>query len=61
MTELDTSHNRTPATPAWEYAEALESKDIVRLQDRYGLFIGGEFVPWEPHQASQVSHPRSRT
>ena len=32
------------ATPAWEYAEAPESKDIVRLQDRYGLFIGGEFV-----------------
>ncbi|HEX6400281.1 MAG TPA: aldehyde dehydrogenase family protein, partial [Actinomycetota bacterium] len=30
--------------PAWEYAAAPESKDIVRLQDRYGLFIGGEFV-----------------
>ncbi|MBA3738280.1 MAG: aldehyde dehydrogenase family protein [Actinobacteria bacterium] len=33
-----------PAVPAWEYAEAPESKDVVRLQDRYGLFIGGEFV-----------------
>ncbi len=30
--------------PAWEYASAPESTDIVRLQDRYGLFIGGEFV-----------------
>ena len=29
---------------AWEYAPAPESRDIVRLQDRYGLFIGGKFV-----------------
>ncbi|HEX5902741.1 MAG TPA: aldehyde dehydrogenase family protein [Actinomycetota bacterium] len=28
----------------WEYADAPESTDIVRLEDRYGLFIGGEFV-----------------
>jgi aldehyde dehydrogenase (NAD+) len=44
MTELDTTRERTPAVPAWEYAEAPESKDIVRLQERYGLFIGGDFV-----------------
>ena len=44
MTELDTTPEQTPAIPAWEYAEAPESKDVVRLQDRYGLFIGGEFV-----------------
>jgi aldehyde dehydrogenase (NAD+) len=31
------------ATP-WEYAPAPESKDIVSLRDRYGLFIGGTFV-----------------
>ena len=30
--------------PPWEYASAPESTDIVRLEDRYGLFIGGEFV-----------------
>ncbi|MGH2642187.1 MAG: aldehyde dehydrogenase family protein, partial [Actinomycetota bacterium] len=41
MTELDTTREQTPA---WEYADAPESKDVVRLQDRYGLFIGGEFV-----------------
>ncbi|MGI8616300.1 MAG: aldehyde dehydrogenase family protein [Actinomycetota bacterium] len=44
MTELDTTQERTPAVPAWEYADAPESKDVVRLEDRYGLFIGGEFV-----------------
>jgi aldehyde dehydrogenase (NAD+) len=44
MTELDTTRDRVPAVPDWEYAEAPESKDVVRLQERYGLFIGGEFV-----------------
>ncbi len=28
----------------WEYAQARESTDVVRIDDRYGLFIGGEFV-----------------
>jgi aldehyde dehydrogenase (NAD+) len=28
----------------WEYAPAPESRDIVKLQDRYGLFIGGREV-----------------
>jgi aldehyde dehydrogenase (NAD+) len=28
----------------WEYAPAPESTDIVRLQERYGLFVNGEFV-----------------
>jgi aldehyde dehydrogenase (NAD+) len=30
--------------PVWEYADAPESTDIVKLEPRYGLFIGGEFV-----------------
>ena len=30
---------------AWEYSPAPESRDHVRLEDRYGLFIGGKFVP----------------
>ena len=32
-----------PAVP-WEYSPAPESTDIVRLEESYGLFIGGEFV-----------------
>jgi aldehyde dehydrogenase (NAD+) len=32
------------APPAWEYAPAPESRDVVHLQDRYGLFVGGEVV-----------------
>ena len=30
--------------PVWQYADAPESTDIVKLDKRYGLFIGGEFV-----------------
>ncbi|MCW2994103.1 MAG: betaine-aldehyde dehydrogenase, partial [Conexibacter sp.] len=28
----------------WEYSPAPESTDHVRLRERYGLFIDGEFV-----------------
>src|SRR5436190_11638878 len=44
MSDLEPVAPAQPVTPAWEYAPAPESRDIVRLQDRYGLFIGGEFV-----------------
>ena len=30
---------------AWAYAPALEARDHVRLERRYGLFLGGRFVP----------------
>jgi aldehyde dehydrogenase (NAD+) len=53
MTELDTTPEQTPAIPAWDYADAPESKDVVRLQDRYGLFIGGEFV--EPKSGTYMT------
>jgi aldehyde dehydrogenase (NAD+) len=29
---------------AWEYAPAPEARDIARIEDRYGLYIGGKFV-----------------
>ena len=32
------------ANTGWEYAPAPESTQIVRISDRYGLFVGGEFV-----------------
>ena len=44
MSELERTRERAPAVPAWEYAPAPESRDIVHLRDRYGLFVGGEFV-----------------
>jgi aldehyde dehydrogenase (NAD+) len=43
--EPTTSKAQPVPPPAdWAYAAAPESTDIVRLDDRYGLFIAGEFV-----------------
>jgi aldehyde dehydrogenase (NAD+) len=44
LTELDRRTDRSPVPSAFEYASAPESRDIVRLEDRYGLFVGGELV-----------------
>ena len=44
MAELEQRGDRTPAPTAWEYASAPESREIVKLEERYGLFVGGEFV-----------------
>ena len=38
MTELEKRGDRTPAPPKWEYASAPESREIVTLEERYGLF-----------------------
>jgi aldehyde dehydrogenase (NAD+) len=44
MAELEQRGERTPTPSAWEYASAPESRDIVKLEERYGLFVRGEFV-----------------
>jgi aldehyde dehydrogenase (NAD+) len=44
MAELEQRGDRTPTPTAWEYASAPESREIVKLEERYGLFVGGEFV-----------------
>jgi aldehyde dehydrogenase (NAD+) len=35
---------KAPIVANWEYAPAPEAKDLVKIADRYGLFIGGRFV-----------------
>ncbi len=45
--------DRSPVPSAYEYAPAPEARDIVSLDERYGLFVGGEFV--EPR--SREFHP----
>ena len=44
MTEIDKKQDRSPVPSVFEYSPAPESRDVVTLEDRYGLFIGGEFV-----------------
>ncbi len=60
MTESELPQKRargkvaTPAAPLeWEYAPAPESREIVRFQERYGLFVGGEQV--EPRSGEWYS------
>jgi aldehyde dehydrogenase (NAD+) len=44
LTEIQKRQDRSPVPSAFEYAPAPESREIVRLEKRYGLFIGGELV-----------------
>src|SRR5882757_8482863 len=39
-----TRQDRSPVPAGWTYAPAPESTDIVQLRERYGLFIGGEWL-----------------
>jgi aldehyde dehydrogenase (NAD+) len=41
---IDRRKDQRPAPRGWDYAPAPESRDVVSIKDRYGLFIGGEFV-----------------
>ena len=43
MADVERRQDRSPVPSAFEYAEAPESREIVRLEDRYGLFVGGEW------------------
>ena len=53
MTEIQKRQDRSPVPSAFDYAPAPESREIVSLEERYGLFVGGEWV--EPK--SGESHP----
>src|ERR1044072_9326082 len=44
MTELERKQDRAPIPSDWTYAPAPESREIVELRERYGFFIGGEWV-----------------
>jgi acyl-CoA reductase-like NAD-dependent aldehyde dehydrogenase len=46
MGEVEKQRAHTPAQAPleWEYAPAPEARDIVRFEQRYGLYLGGEFV-----------------
>src|SRR5262245_31163562 len=44
MTDVEKPSAATPATLDWEYAPSQEARDIVSIEDRYGLFIGGQSV-----------------
>ena len=56
LTELDRKQDRAPVPKDWTYAPAPESRDVVTLRERYGHFIGGEWL--EPTETYETISPR---
>jgi aldehyde dehydrogenase (NAD+) len=44
LTELEKKQSSVPVPSGWDYAPAPESRDIVRIEERYGHFVGGEWL-----------------
>jgi aldehyde dehydrogenase (NAD+) len=57
VTELDRKQDRAPIPAGWEYASAPESREIVTIRERYGLFVGGEWL--EPKETYTTIDPAS--
>ncbi len=57
MTDLERKHDRAPVPRDWTYAPAPESREIVRLDERYGHFVGGEWL--EPAETYETISPAS--
>jgi len=55
LTDLERKQDRAPVPAEWEYAPAPESRDIVQLRDRYGLFVGGDWL--EPSETYTTISP----
>src|SRR5438034_2340449 len=57
MAELERTKDRAPVPAGWEYATAPESREIVTLRERYGYFVGGEWL--EPAETYTTIDPAS--
>jgi aldehyde dehydrogenase (NAD+) len=57
LTELERKQDRAPVPSEWTYAPAPESRDVVTLQERYGHFVGGEWL--EPKETYTTISPAS--
>ena len=55
LSGLEQKPGTTPAPTEWAYAPAPESRDIVRLEERYGLFVGGKWL--EPTETYTTISP----
>jgi aldehyde dehydrogenase (NAD+) len=57
VTELERKQDRSPVPSGWDYAPAPEARDLVELRDRYGLFVGGDWL--EPKEMYTTIDPSS--
>jgi aldehyde dehydrogenase (NAD+) len=44
LTELEKKQSAAPVPAGWDYAAAPEARDIVSIAERYGLYVGGEWL-----------------
>ena len=57
MTDLERKQDRAPVPAAWDYAPAPEARDLVQIRERYGHFVGGEWL--EPRETYTTIDPSS--
>ena len=57
MAELEKKTKQALVPSEWEYAPAPESREIVQLDERYGHFVGGEWL--EPRETYTTISPAS--
>src|SRR5438876_5298945 len=55
MTDLERTRGGAPVPADWSYAPAPEARDIVSLRERYGHFVGGEWL--EPSETYTTISP----
>jgi aldehyde dehydrogenase (NAD+) len=55
LTELERKQDRVPVPSEWTYAPAPESREVVTLRERYGHFVGGEWL--EPKETYTTISP----
>ena len=55
MSDVERRRSALPAPSSWDYAPAPESREVVRLRERYGLFVGGEWL--EPRETYTTISP----
>jgi len=55
LTDLERKQERTPVPSEWTYAPAPESRDVVQIRERYGHFVGGEWL--EPNETYATISP----
>ncbi len=54
---MDTQTNNLAFDGGWQYSPAPESTDHIRIDDKYDLFIGGEFVAPEEGRYFETVNP----
>ena len=54
---MSTESTKLAFNDGWQYAPAPESTDHIRIDEQYGLFIGGEFVAPESGRYFETVNP----